>query len=186
MDKYEQSFSKNEASSSNSVPISKSKYAGTLVRIDKFNDSRHLCKVVRANDGLPLEQDVEVVGDIKQNLAYEKKAAKTIKTINTPDGPIMEVTDNFSSIRGSASNGFMSYNDFGNFIKGPLSITAAPHEVRMGGVMTMNPLLTSCFPSTIVTPVPHFVWNLPGAGSLATIAKDVVIMGTLVAAMGVG
>lgn len=175
-----------EAGAGNPVPKSESKHSGTLVRIKDFNDSRHLLKVVRADDGEPLEKDIEKPGEIKQVKPYEKRAAKTIKTLPTQDGPILEVTDEQASIRGSSTSGFISDNQFGNIIQGPTSITAAPHEIRMSGVTTLNPLLTTCFPSTIVTPVPVCVWSLPGAGLLGPIAKDVAVVATLLANLGVG
>lgn len=175
-----------QAGAGNPVPKSESKHSGTLVRIKDFNDSKHLVKVTRADDGEPLEKDIEIPGDIKQNKPFEKRAAKTIKTLPTQDGPIMEVSDDQASIRGSSTSGFISDNQFGNIIQGPTSITAAPHEIRVSGVTTLNPLLTTCFPSTIVTPLPVCVWSLPGAGLVGPIAKDIAVVGTLIASLGVG
>jgi hypothetical protein len=176
----------NEASKNNPIPKGDSKHAKTLIKIKEFNPSKHLLKVVRASDGEPLEKDINVLGEVTQSKPYDKRSAKSIKTSDTSDGPILEVADDSASLRGSADFGFYSYNKFGNIIKGPLSITAAPQEVRLSGVTTLNPLLTNCFPSTIVTPIPVAVWSIPGAGMVAPIAKDLIIMASLIAAMGVG
>lgn len=180
-----ENFQHAQAGAANPVPKSESKHSGTLVRIKDFNDSKHLLKVTRADDGEPLEKDIELPGDIRQNKPFEKRAAKTIKTLPTQNGPIMEVTDDQVSIRGSSESGFISDNQFGNIIQGPTSITAAPHEIRLSGVTTLNPLLTTCFPSTIVTPLPVTVWSLPGAGLVGPIAKDIAVVGTLIASLGV-
>ncbi|MDD3412426.1 MAG: hypothetical protein PHY47_00335 [Lachnospiraceae bacterium] len=175
----------NEASKANPIPKGDSKHAKTLVKIKDFNPSKHLLKVVRASDGEPIEDNIFVEGDITQTKPYDKRAAKVLKTSETSDGPILEITDDSASLRGSPDFGFYSYNKFGNVIKGPTSLTAAPHEIRLSGVTTLNPLLTTCFPSTIVTPIPTTVWSLPGAGLLGPIGKDVAIMGALVAIMGI-
>lgn len=176
----------NEANKSNPIPKGDSKHANTLVKIKEFDPAKHLLKVVRASDGEPLEKDVNVLGEVTQTKAYDKRAAKAIKTGDRSDSPIMEIDDDGASLRGSSDYGYYSYNKFGNIIKGPLSISAAPQEVRLSGVTTLNPLLTNCFPSTIVTPIPVAIWSIPGAGLVAPISKDLAVMATLIAAMGVG
>jgi hypothetical protein len=178
-------FKGNEANKDNPLPKSDSKHSKTLVKIKAYNESKHLVKVVRASDGEPLEEDIIVKGEIIQSMPFEKSATKTLKTVDTSDGPILEITDDSASLRGSPDNGFFSYNKFGNVIKGPLSITAAPQEIRLSGVTTLNPLITSCFPSTIVTPMPMTVWSIPGADMVGPMMKDVAVMASIVAVYGV-
>lgn len=178
-------FKSSLASEHNPVPRSCSEHKGTIVQIKDVNPSNHTLKVVRASDGQPLEDGAYVEGRIEQIKPYQANLSKWLKVSEFQDGAIVEVSEETVSIRGSSNNGFFSTSQFGNIIKGPTSFSAAPHEIRMTGVTTLNPLLTSCFPSTIVTPISTNVWSIPGASMLAPIAKDVSIMATLITALGV-
>jgi len=82
---------------------------------------------------------------------------------------------NRAGLVGSIENNIFSTKN-GNVINGKLSIMAAPNDIRIGGLWTLNPLLVSTVPSTIVTPMPVFVFNIPGQNFM----KD---FGTSVAAM---
>ena len=109
-----------------------------------------------------------------------------IKTLAAAGSPIMEVNDNYSSLRGNPDYGFFSYRQGGgNIVKGPISLATEPHQIKISGISTFNPLITSGFPSTIVTPIPTCVWSLPAAAAIQPLLKDVTIMATLVSAMGV-
>ena len=121
-----------------------------------------------------------------KGMTYKQPSTQVLKTLPAPDGPIVEVTDSSASLRGGSEYGFFSYRESGNIIKGPLSIAAKPHEVRLSGVTTLNPLITSGFASTIVTPIPTTVWSIPMAGMLGPIKKDVAIMAAMIGSMGVG
>lgn len=167
------------------IPQARSINTGTMVKIVEYDPARHLIKVVRSSDNQPLEPDIQMDTDIIQAKAYNRPAGKSLKTLSAPGGPILEVTDSYASIRGNAEFGFFSFREGGgNIIKGPLSIGAIPSQVRLAGVTTLNPLLTSCFPSTIVTPIPTTIWSMPAASAIQPLLKDVTIMATLVSAMG--
>lgn len=167
------------------IPQGRSINAGTMVKIVEYDPAKHLIKVVRSSDNQPLEPDVQLDQDVIQQKAYSRPAGKSLKTLSAPGAPILEVTDSYASVRGNAEFGFFSFREGGgNIIKGPLSLGAIPSQIRLAGVTTLNPLLTSCFPSTIVTPIPTTIWSLPAASAIQPLLKDVTIMATLVSAMG--
>ena len=173
------------SSIANKIPKGASEHAGTMVRVVDYVPEKHLVKVVKVSDNLPLEKDVDVLQEVNQKKSFSQPTGKVIKTSEAPGAPIIEVNDFYSSIRGNSDYGFFSYKEGGgNIIKGPLSLAVEPHQIRLSGLTTLNPLLTSGFPSTIVTPVPTTVWSLPAAGAIQPLLKDVIIMSTLVAAMG--
>ncbi len=159
--------------------------AGTLVIIKDHNPSKHELKVVRERDGEPLEEDLMILGENTQVKPYEHPRSKSLKTAETQSGPIIEATDDMVSMRGSSADGFYSTNDHGNIITGALSVGAAPQDIRISGINTLNPLLTTGFASTIVTPIPTTLISVPGAAAMKQITKDVIVMSVLVAAMGV-
>lgn len=167
------------------VPKSKSEDCGVLVKIQDYDSRTHRVSVVRADNNQPLRDGTWIENAPDQKKAFEHRKAKSLKTSPIKDGPILEVTDDLAAVRGSSQHGFFSYKDYGNIIKGPLSIAAQPHEVRLSGITTLNPLVTTGFPSTIVTPLPMCVFSIPGAGVAGQIAKDVAIMAGLVSALGV-
>lgn len=178
-------FENNTNSSSNKKKTAGSELSGTPIRIKDYNPSKHLLKVVRVDNGEPLEEDLTILGEDTQVKPYEQVSSKCLKTSEKQDGPILQATDDAVSMRGSKESGFYSFAEHGNIITGPLSIAAAPQDIRLSGVNTLNPLITSGFPSTIVTPIPATLISIPGGAAMKQIAKDVVLMSILVAAMGV-
>lgn len=169
----------------NKTPKARSEHAGTIVKIVKYHGDKHALQVVARDTNLPLDKDIDVLDAVQHQEAFVKPSGKVIKTLDAPGAPILEVNDYYASIRGNADYGFFSFREGGgNIIKGPLSLATEPHQIRLSGVTTLNPLITSCFPSTIVTPIPTTVWNIPGAGAIQPLLKDVTIMATLVSAMG--
>lgn len=173
------SYKAHEASDPNSS-LKKSSEAGTLVIIDDYNPATHTLKIKRYDNGQPLRGPRTTQEKVSQPKPYEQSLAQTLKTLPAPDAPIVEVNDGEASIRGSSTSGLYSSREFGNIVKGPTSFSAQPHEMRVGGLQTFHPLLTSGFPSTIVTPIPVFQWSLPSAAMLGPIAKDVALMAALV------
>ena len=163
--------------------IPRNKLAGTFVKIKDYNPSDHTLKIVRADNGEPLIPNVDINAEIVRSKSFEQQRSKTLKNLPAPDAPILEVNDHDASIRGSGNNGFFSTRQFGNIIKGPMSISAQPHEIRVSGMMNFNPLLLSGFPSTIVTPIPVFQWSLPSGSMLGPIAQDIALIGTLIGAL---
>lgn len=173
------SYSEHETNDKN-TSTRRSEFSGTLVKIQDYNPAHHSLKVVRLSDGKSLIEQGAREAKVNKSKPFEQPNSISFKTLKAPDGPIVEVNDSQASIRGSSNDGFYSSREFGNIIKGPTSFSAMPHEIRISGLMTLHPLLTSGFPSTIVTPIPTLQWSLPSATMLAPIAKDVALMSTLV------
>jgi len=170
---------------SEKIPKAKSEHAGTLVKIIDYDPAKHLVKVVKYRDNEPLDKDQEMDEKIVQKKAFEHPRSKSLKTLDLPSAPIAEVNDEVASLRGNSNFGFFSYREGGgNIIKGPLSIATEPHQVRLSGLTTLNPLITSGFPSTMVTPLPATVWAIPTAAMVKPILKNVLIAGTILAAAG--
>lgn len=175
-------YERNNAPDANASSKGYSEFAGVPCRIVDYNPNTHLVQLVKASDGEPLIDGIGVETSVDQRKPYEQPSAKIIKTLAAPDAPIVEVNDLEASIRGSSNSGFYSLREGGNIVKGAISFSASPSEIKIAGVTNLNPLITSCFPSTIVTPIPTTQWAIPGAGMLGTIAKDVILMGTLMGA----
>lgn len=66
-----------------------------------------------------------------------------------------------SSIIASGPNSIASTRDAGNFINGPVSFSSPPTSYRFGGVFKFNPLITTCVPSTLATPISTLTLDLP-------------------------
>lgn len=169
------------------IPNARSEHAGELVRIVDYDPATHRCKVVRLSNGEPLEPDQQTEEKIDQKKAFEHSGNKVLKATDAINGPILEVTPEMASLRGNSDFGFFTYREGGaNIIKGPLSIATEPHQVRLAGLSTLNPLITSGFASTIVTPIPTCVWALPTTSMIQPLLRDVLIAGTVLAACGSG
>ncbi len=167
-------------SDSKTSTLKKSVDAGTIVRIQDYNPTYHTLKIVRDSDGKPLRPSKTTENKVINQKLFDQPNTKVLKTLPAPDAPIIEVNDEEASVRGSSNYGFFSSRQFGNVLKGPVSFSAQPHEIRIGGLMTLHPLLTSGFPSTIVTPIPTLQWSLPTAAMLGPMAKDIALISTLV------
>jgi len=167
------------------IPKAVSEHAGTLVKIVDYDPGKHLVKVVKVADNNPLDKDQEVDQQTDQKKRWEQPRSKTVKTSEFPNAPIMEANDDTVSLRGNKHYGMFSYREGGgNIVKGPLSIASEPHQVKLAGLSTLNPLTTSGFPSTIVTPMPMTNWSLPTAGMVKPILTSVLVAGTILAASG--
>lgn len=183
MNKHSQA--RGNKSVSDLIPKAASEHKGTLVRIVDFDPAKHLLRLVKLSDNQPLLKDQEIEKAVPQKKRYEATGEKVLKTSLAQDGPIVSVNDTYASIRGNDDYGFFSFREGGgNIIKGPLSIATEPHQVRLSGLTTLNPLITSGFASTIVTPIPATVWSLPTAAAIRPLIKDILVMGTLLAAVG--
>lgn len=69
--------------------------------------------------------------------------------------------DEGSSQIASGPNSITTTRDAGNFINGPVSFTAPHTSLRFGAVFKLNPLLSTCIPSTLATPMPTFILDIP-------------------------
>ena len=177
--KTEQNLVKNSGVG-NKIPKAKSEYAGKIVKIKDYDPAKHLVSVVDL-ENRPLEQDLETQQRVVQKKAYDQPPTKVLKTSDAADGPILEVGNSSVSMRGNGDYGYFSYREGGaNIIKGPLSIGASADKIKVGGLHTLNPLAFSGFPSTIVTPIPTFLWALPSAAIIKPLLKDIAIMSTLI------
>ena len=94
----------------------------------------------------------------------QRRLMRVQDSLNT--GVFAEATS--AGIVGNADNSMVS-SDKGNAINGKLSVMAFPSDIRIGGMWKLNPLLLSTVPSTIVTPVPVLVFDVPGKD----LAKDI-------------
>lgn len=155
---------------------------GILVTIESYDPLNHRLRVKRVSDGQPLECDSSVEQAVSPPVTYAVEDQRVLKSSDDPNGPIIQVNDNFARLGGSQDYGFFSYGDGANFIKGPVSIVCTPDQVRMSALTTLNPLIVSGFPSTIVTPLPMCLWSLPGADAVASLLAGVTMAATLIAA----
>lgn len=78
-----------------------------------------------------------------------------------PDSTSFVVSgDNYSQLV-SGPNSVTTTNDSGVYINGPLSISSQVDNIKIGGIFKLNPLLSTCLPSTMITPIPTLVMDLP-------------------------
>lgn len=87
---------------------------------------------------------------------------------------------NFSDTALTMASGDMSMStdkNYGNFITGPLSITSPFTSIRFNsGLFKFNSLLLSTMPSTLITPVPVFEFDMPtkALAGLTSISKMIL------------
>jgi len=163
----------------------RSKYSGTLIQIVDYDPEKHLVDIVRADNGDPVEQSRSVATEVSQSKNYNVEDKRILKVGDDANGSLVEVTSGYARLAGNRDNGFFSYKDDGNnIIKGPLSIVAMPNQIRLSGITTLNPLLLSGFPSTVVSPMPVCILNIPGVKAVQFLMKSVATMGTLLSACG--
>lgn len=96
---------------------------------------------------------------------------KVIKS--APDSSAMLIAaDTYSQITAGPCSMTVTRQD-GTFINGPLSISSQIDSIRIGGVFKMNPILASCLPSTMITPIPTLVLDIPvkNLGSASAISS---------------
>lgn len=96
----------------------------------------------------------------------------------TADSKAAIVTgETYSSII-AGSNSISSDREGGNFILGPTSFSSNIDNIRVGP-FKFNPILASCLPSTMITPVPTLVLEPPikNIASMAAIASMVSSLG---------
>jgi len=90
-------------------------------------------------------------------------------------GSAVLATNDRVALVGGVDSSIVSSKD-GNTINGKLSIMAAPNDIRIGGMWVLNPLLVSTVPSTMVTPIPVFLFNMPGQQFLRDFGTSVAAM----------
>ena len=61
----------------------------------------------------------------------------------------------------SGPNSVTAQKESGIYINGAVSFTSQVDNIKIGGIYKLNPILSSCVPSTMITPVPTLVLDLP-------------------------
>lgn len=85
----------------------------------------------------------------------------------------VKLSDAAVVMAGGPDHAIASDDVFGNIVKGPVSFTGRPGQIRVAGFWTFNDLLTSMIPSTVVTPMPTLIFNPPTSTlKLAEIVED--------------
>lgn len=74
-------------------------------------------------------------------------------------------------------NSISSTKDSGNYINGPLSISSNIDNIRVGGMYVFNPQLSTGLPSTIITPIPTLVFDIPIKNLASQAAISAVLKG---------
>lgn len=72
----------------------------------------------------------------------------------------------------SSANSVTVTKESGVFINGPISFSSPIDNFKISGIFKLNPILASCLPSTMITPMPTFVMDMPikNLSSMAGIA----------------
>ena len=84
---------------------------------------------------------------------------KVLKT--TADSSSMVIAGEGYSQITSGPNSVTAQRDSGVYINGAVSFTSQVDNIKIGGIYKLNPILSSCVPSTMITPVPTLVLDLP-------------------------
>lgn len=102
---------------------------------------------------------------------------KIIKTESNASAALI-TADSYSQIIAGA-NSIGTDREGGNFILGPLSLSSQPANIRIGSIFTINPIVTSCLPSTMITPIPMLTMDPPikNLGSMSAIAAMISSVG---------
>lgn len=82
-------------------------------------------------------------------------------------------------IMASGPNSISVTRDAGNFINGPLSISSGLDSIKIGGIFRLNPLMATGLPSTMITPIPTLLIDIPLKG-LASFSGVAALVGSLI------
>lgn len=95
------------------------------------------------------------------------------------DSSCMFIAGSTSSIMAAGPNSFSTTRDSGNFINGPLSITSSIEHIKVGGMWKFNPQLSTGIASTLITPVPTLVFDMPIKNLASQAAISSVLKGLM-------
>ena len=84
---------------------------------------------------------------------------KILKT-SAGSSSMVIAADSYSQIT-SGPMSVTADRDGGVFINGPVSFTSQVDNIKIGGIFKLNPLLSTCMPSTMITPIPTLVMDIP-------------------------
>lgn len=78
-----------------------------------------------------------------------------------------------NSIIASGPNAVGVTKTGGVFVNGPTSFSSPVDSIKFGGMFKFNPVTASGLPSTMITPIPTFVIDLPikGVSNMASMAS---------------
>lgn len=91
---------------------------------------------------------------------------------DTASSSTFVMVEGSDAIMAAGPNSFSTTRDAGNFVNGPLSINTPVDNIKISGMFKMNPLLATGLPSTIITPIPTLLIDVPikGLASFAGVA----------------
>jgi hypothetical protein len=87
-----------------------------------------------------------------------------------------------ASSDGETAVGVGVHADKGVVLRGRVGIAAMPQDISIGGCWIMNPMMLSCLPSTVGTPIPTLLFA-PPLGSIRTLVTSVTAMSVAVGAV---
>lgn len=133
-------------------------------------DGTTYVKVLMSNGQLIGGNNVAGLEDDPPRLNTSQADYKLLKySENSP--AFVQAKDDSVYLAGSEKNRFVSTKEFGNFIAGPTTFMEHPQNIRIGAAYRFNGQLTSTIPSTIMTPVPTLILDIPGEGILKMFSK---------------
>ena len=97
----------------------------------------------------------------------------------TPDSSSMVVAEEGYSQITSGPVSVTPSREGGIYLNGAVSITSQVDNIKIGGIYKLNPLLSTCMPSTMITPIPTLVMDLP-IKNLASISGIAAILQSLI------
>lgn len=98
------------------------------------------------------------------------------KMLGVPGHDVLILADETEAVmKGGPNHRIISSAEAGNIITGPISFSTSFTKMRFNGLWTLNPLIQSTIPSTIVTPLPTMIFSPPSAGlkGIASTIKQV-------------
>lgn len=99
---------------------------------------------------------------------------------DTVDSTVLHSQTSTAIINAAGEMSMSSDMNAGNFIVGPLSITSPFTNIRFSsGLFKFNSLLLSTMPSTIITPVPVFEFDMPTQALSGMISISKMILSTV-------
>lgn len=84
-----------------------------------------------------------------------------------------------NSVLASGPNAVGVNKSGGVFLNGPVSFSSPVDSIRFGGVFRFNPVTASGIPSTMITPIPTFVIDMPIKG-ISNMAATAAMLSSMV------
>jgi hypothetical protein len=105
---------------------------------------------------------------------------KTLKVAGSDSGIV--VSDNRVRINAGEDNG-INVDKKGITFCGPISFVNGINQIRSGGIFTFNNMVTLTLPSTIATPSPVLIIDLP-VKQIKSLMEETAIMMAMIAGVG--